>query len=109
MGLISTGVKAVVAVKTADVIHQRIQHRQQEQWAAYGYPPPGSPPPPPGAAAPAPPDAPPPPPLGAPTTPTPTDDMETRIGLLAKLGELRDAGVLTGAEFEAQKTQLLAR
>lgn len=38
MGLLKTGMKAVVAVKTADVIHERIQRRQHEQWAAYGHP-----------------------------------------------------------------------
>lgn len=36
MGLLKTGMKAMVAVKTADVIHERIQARQQQQWATYG-------------------------------------------------------------------------
>jgi len=37
MGLLKTGMKAAVAVKTVDVIHERIQRRQQEQWAAFGH------------------------------------------------------------------------
>ena len=39
MGLLKTGLKAVVAVKTADVIHQRILDRQAAQWGPYGPPP----------------------------------------------------------------------
>jgi hypothetical protein len=33
MGLIKTAVKTAVAVKTAHVVHNRIQRRQAEQWA----------------------------------------------------------------------------
>jgi len=36
MGLSKTGLKAVVAVKTADVIHERVLERQQEHTAAHG-------------------------------------------------------------------------
>ena len=38
MGLLKTGLKAAVAVKTADVIHERVLARQQEHAAAQGYP-----------------------------------------------------------------------
>jgi hypothetical protein len=41
----------------------------------------------------------------APAAPT----GEDRIARLEKLGELRDAGLLTEAEFEAQKAKILAR
>jgi hypothetical protein len=34
---------------------------------------------------------------------------ESPIEQIRKLGELRDAGVLTEAEFEAKKTDLLGR
>ncbi|MBV9358578.1 MAG: SHOCT domain-containing protein [Chloroflexi bacterium] len=34
MGLIKTALKTAVAVKTAHVVHDRIQRRQGEQWAA---------------------------------------------------------------------------
>ena len=37
MGLLKTGLKAAVAVKTADIIHERIIARQQEQWAGQGH------------------------------------------------------------------------
>ena len=66
MGLLKTGMKAVVAVNTADVIHERIQRRQQEQLAAYGH-----------------------------------------SGGIAAAGELWASGVLTDAEFEAQKARIL--
>ena len=38
MGLLKTGLKAAVAVKTADVIHERVLARQQEHAAAQGHP-----------------------------------------------------------------------
>jgi hypothetical protein len=90
MGLIKTGLKAVVAVKTADVIHERIQRRQQEQWATYGHP-----------AGMAPPGA----PLSA--APGAAGDMSGTLAQLTQLGELRANGVLTDAEFEAQKARIL--
>ncbi|MBV9577459.1 MAG: SHOCT domain-containing protein [Chloroflexi bacterium] len=83
MGLIKTAVKTAVAVKTAHVVHDRIQRRQSEQWAAANQ------------SAPVPPAA-----SGA-----AADDMLAR---LSKLGELRAAGVLTEAEFETQKARILA-
>jgi len=76
VGLIKTALKTAVAVKTAHVVHDRIQRRQGEQWAAAQGP---------SAAV--------------------TDDPLTR---LAKLGELRAAGVLTEAEFEQQKARILS-
>ena len=42
MGLLKTGLKAAVAVKTADVIHERVLARQQEHAAAQGYPAPAA-------------------------------------------------------------------
>jgi putative oligomerization/nucleic acid binding protein len=45
-------------------------------------------------------------PMDATGTGAPTDD---RIARLEKLGELRDAGVLTEEEFQAQKAKILAR
>lgn len=117
MGLLKTGLKAAVAVKTADVIHERIQRRQQEQWAAYGHQPvamttagaavaPGVaaavavPSAPATAAEAAPVSAPPP---AVPATP----DTATMLAQLKQLGELRDAGILTDAEFEVQKARIL--
>lgn len=93
MGLLETGLKAVVAVKTADIIHQRVLDRQAAQWGAQG---------PPGAAPASAPDA---PPASASPAAGPSDDI---IDRLTKLGELRANGVLTDAEFEAQKERILA-
>jgi hypothetical protein len=42
MGLLKTGLKAAVAVKTADVIHERVLARQQEHAAAQGHPAPAA-------------------------------------------------------------------
>ena len=38
MGLIKTGLKTAVAVKTADVVHNRIERRQQAEWASQAVP-----------------------------------------------------------------------
>jgi hypothetical protein len=132
MGLIKTGVKAAVFVKTAHVVHDRIERRQQAEWAAQGHPAPG--PMAPTAMAPAgmaptamapagmAPTAMAPagmaPTAMAPAGMTPAgpplpaavaagDDMATMLAQLKQLGELRSAGVLTEAEFEAQKARIL--
>ena|SRR5215469_4320141 len=110
MGLLKTGLKAVVAVKTADVIHQRILDRQAAQWGPYGPPPAagvrseagasqGSAVPPQGPPAAAVQTAPGPPP--APSSTSVIDQLE-------RLGQLRAGGVLTDAEFEVQKARILA-
>ena len=89
MGLLKTGLTAVVAVKTADVIHERIIQRQDAQWAAQGHAAPAAPP---SAAA-------------APVAGTAaTDDL---LDQLTRLGELRASGVLTDAEFDTQKARIL--
>ena len=120
MGLLKTGLKAAVAVKTADVIHERIQTRQQQQWAAHGHPggmapagmapagmaPAGMAPAvtapagiaPAGTA-----------PAGTPATAAPAAaDTSSTLAQLTQLGELRAAGVLNEAEFEAQKARILS-
>jgi hypothetical protein len=79
--------KTAVAVKTAHVVHDRIQRRQGEQWAAQGNLAPV-------AAATA-------PPAGAPAA------IDDTLARLTQLGELKAAGVLTEAEFESQKARVL--
>jgi hypothetical protein len=60
--------------------------------------------PPPAAPAPAAPA-----PAPAPAAPAPTaDPMDAKIEQLQKLASLKDAGVLTEEEFQAQKQQILA-
>ena len=103
MGLLKTGFKAAVAVKTADVIHERVLARQQQHAGAHGHPGPAAAASQPGAAAPmaaAPAHA-------APAPAQSPPDMQQKIEQLKQLGELRTAGVLTDAEFEAQKARLL--
>ena len=43
----------------------------------------------------------------APAPATPTDDMDTKLAQLKELGQLREQGVLTDAEFDAQKSAIL--
>lgn len=62
----------------ASAVHGRVQQRQKERWAASHDQP-------------------------APATGN-TDDL---IGQLERLGQLRDSGVLSEAEFTAQKARLL--
>ena len=97
MGLLKTGLKAAVAVKTADVIHQRVLDRQQEHATAQGYPVPAAAVAQPAPAAPIP---------TAPPSAAP--DMGDKLAQLTQLGELHAAGVLTDVEFEVQKTKILS-
>jgi len=99
MGLIKTGLKAAVFVKTAHIVHDRIERRQQAEWAAQGAPV--------GIA-----------PAGAGPAPAPVHYATMGQGVaapapsildqLTQLGDLRAAGVVTDAEFEAQKARILA-
>ena len=101
MGLLKTGLKAAVAVKTADVIHERVLARQQEHAAAQGHPAPAGQVIQPASAA----------PIAAAPAPVPaaaSPDMGDKLAQLKQLGELREAGVLTDAEFAAQKAQILS-
>lgn len=101
MGLLRTAARTAVITSTATRVHGRAAARQQGQWAAQQPPPP----PPPAAAPAAPPPPPPPPPTEPVSTPPATSTM---IDQLTRVGELRAAGVLTEAEFEAQKARILA-
>jgi hypothetical protein len=105
MGLLKTGLKAAVAVKTADVIHERVLARQQEHAAAQGHPGPAAAvaQPAPAAAIPAQPA-----PAAAAAAAAASPDMGEKLAQLKQLGELREAGVLTDAEFEVQKARLLS-
>jgi Short C-terminal domain len=94
MGLLKTGLKAAVAVKTADVIHERVLARQQAHAAGQGH------------VVPAAPEAGPPPAIPAAPAPA-SPDMSDKLAQLKQLGELRAAGVLTDAEFEVQKANIL--
>jgi hypothetical protein len=83
--------RTAVVAGTATAVSNRVSRRQAQRWSAdeqsqYEEPPQQQYAAPPAAAAPA------------------ADPLEQ----LQKLGELKAAGVLTDAEFEAQKAKILA-
>ena len=82
----------------ASSVHGRVQRRQARRWAATDQAA--------GAQAPAfaavEPPAPP-----APSAPT-GDDMSRTLDQLTQLGQLKAAGILTEAEFDAKKALILA-
>jgi hypothetical protein len=45
----------------------------------------------------------------APVAPTPSGGTDAVLAELTQLGDLKDRGLLTDAEFESQKTRLLAK
>lgn len=81
MGLIKTAAKVAVASS----VHGRVQRRQQQRWAEQDLT---------GAA-----------PAALPASGAP--DLESQLALIAQLNELRQAGALTDAEFDAKKAQIL--
>lgn len=104
-GLIRGVARTAVVAGTASAVSGRVHHRQQQRWAdqgaaqayheqqAYAQPTYAQPV---YVASPA----------AAPEAEGP--DMDTKIAHLKQLAELRDQGVLTPAEFEVQKAQILA-
>jgi hypothetical protein len=85
VGLFKTAAKVAVASS----VHGRVQRRQQLRWAEQdasggrpvGFPPAGD--------------------------PGPGGDVQGQLALIAQLNDLRTAGALTDAEFEAKKAQIL--
>ena len=98
MGLIGGMARTAVVAGTATAVSNRVSRRQGNRWAAQAA---QEEPPPPAYAPP-----PPPPPVYA--APAEADDEPDMLDQLKKLGDLRDAGVLTEAEFAAQKAKILA-
>jgi hypothetical protein len=84
MGLIKTAAKVAVASS----VHGRVQRRQQQRWAEQDL-----------QAARAAASA------ALPTSGAP--NLEAQLALIAQLNELRQAGALTDAEFDAKKAQIL--
>jgi Short C-terminal domain len=82
MGLLSTAAKAAVASS----VHGRVQRRQQQRWAEEDQ----------RAGQ-----------TGGLEPPTPPGGGGERLAQLKQLGELRETGVLTDAEFEAEKARIL--
>jgi hypothetical protein len=112
--------RTAVVAGTASAVAGRVNRHQQNKWAAQdqaaqapaGYPPPQQAYAPPPQQAYAPPPQPvyaSPPPVYAdpPAAEAAAPDMDEKLAQLKQLGELKDAGVLTDAEFEAQKSRIL--
>jgi hypothetical protein len=89
MSLFRTAARTAVASS----VHGRVQRRQQSRWAAESQT----------AAAPQPAVAAP-----AATPPPPAPDTEALLSALERLATLHAGGVLTDAEFQAQKARILA-
>ncbi|MFC5910454.1 SHOCT domain-containing protein [Streptacidiphilus monticola] len=91
-GLLRGMARTAVVAGTATAVSNRVSRRQAGRWAEQDAAAAAQ-------AAPAP-AAPPPAPAGT--------DMDAKIAQLQQLGQLRDQGVLTDAEFAAQKQRILA-
>ena len=91
-GLIRGGERTALLAGTATAVSNRVSRRQAGRWAAqepqYQSAPPPEPPP---AAPPA------------------APDMSSKLDQLKQLGDLKAQGVLSEAEFEAQKARILAQ
>jgi hypothetical protein len=99
MGLIGGMARTAVVAGTATAVSNRVSRRQAGRWAAqepqyqepqYQQPQYQAPPPPPQDDA------------------DDADDADDMIAQLEKLGQLRDKGILTDAEFAEQKARLLS-
>jgi hypothetical protein len=90
-GLIRGVARTAVIAGTATAVSNRVSRRQVNRWSQQEEPQAQQ-----EAAAPAPPPAP-----AGPST----DD---KLAQLKELGQLKESGVLTDAEFEAQKAKILA-
>jgi hypothetical protein len=99
MGLLRGVARTAVVAGTATAVSNRVSRRQAGRWVAQEQPAEPQQDYPPQQQY-----APPPPPEPAPEASSGVD-----LAALQQLGELRDAGVLTEAEFQVQKERILAR
>jgi hypothetical protein len=98
MGLIRGMARTAVVAGTATAVSNRVSRRQSGRWAAQDEQ---------AYAAQEQQYAAPPAEYAAPPTPA-APSADDRLDQLQKLGELKASGVLTQAEFEAQKAKILA-
>ncbi|OLL20058.1 MULTISPECIES: SHOCT domain-containing protein [unclassified Rhodococcus (in: high G+C Gram-positive bacteria)] len=89
-GLIRGVARTAVVAGTATAVSNRVSRRQGRRWAAEEQP-----------------QYAPPPPAAAPPAESGAGGMD-RITALKELAELKTQGVLTEAEFEAEKARILA-
>ena len=110
MGLVGGIAKTAIAAGTWTAVSNGVSKRQAGRWAAQAHGPTGGyRPPPPGRYQRAMfrQQAQPPPPVPVYVQAPPPDPMTTRLAHLQQLGALKAQGLLTEAEFEAQKRQIL--
>jgi Short C-terminal domain len=91
-GLLRGMARTAVVAGTATAVSNRVSRRQAQRWAAQEAPPQqayAEPPPPP-------------------PPPAPAAGGEDRVQQLKDLAALKEQGVLTDAEFEAEKARILA-
>jgi hypothetical protein len=93
-GLIRGVARTAVIAGTATTVSNRVSRRQAGRWAAQEQ-----------QTAPqyAPPEQ------YAPPQAPPSDDMSSKLDQLKQLGDLKAQGVLSEAEFEAQKARILGQ
>ncbi|WP_370416376.1 SHOCT domain-containing protein [Streptomyces fradiae] len=91
-GLLRGVARTAVVAGTATAVSNRVSRRQAGRWAQQDYERSAAPPPQQEYSAPPPPAAP---------------SMDAKISQLKELGQLKEQGVLTEAEFEAQKSRIL--
>ena len=108
MGLLGGIARTAVVAGTWTAVSNQVSRRQAGRWAAQDQSRPqhGYMPPPPGRYQ-RPMFQPPPRAYAQPPAASPTNDMNTRLAQLQRLGALRAQGVLTEAEFEEQKREIL--
>ena len=93
--LIRAATRTAVVAGTATAVSGRVARRQNEKWAqqeAQQQPAPASAPAPAPAAAPA---------------PAPASSADDQIAQLKRLEELKEAGVISGAEYDEQRKKIL--
>ncbi|MEZ0095269.1 SHOCT domain-containing protein [Streptacidiphilus sp. EB129] len=90
-GLLRGVARTAVVAGTATAVSNRVSRRQAGRWAEQDVQ----------QAAPEPPVQ------AAPAPAAPTADMSSKIDQLKDLGALKEQGILTEAEFEAQKAKIL--
>jgi hypothetical protein len=93
-GLLRGVARTAVISGTATAVSNRVSRRQAGRWAQQDY---GQPAAAPASSAPAP----------APEAPA-AASMDTKIAQLKELAQLKEQGVLSEAEFAAQKSRILA-
>jgi hypothetical protein len=92
-GLLRGIARTAVIAGTATTVSNRVSRRQGQRWAAGEAPQPAAPAPSPAPSA---------------SVSASTAGGVDRLSALKQLGELRDQGVLTDDEFNAEKAKILA-